>query len=320
MIARAAGLALAIAAVARPVQDQRPVFRTGIDVVAVDVSVTRGRAPVTGLGVADFQLMDNGVPQQIDAVLTGSVPIDVTIVLDLGGSTATAWPAFRTDVEAMRAGLGALDRIRIVGVGMGTRELVPMRPAREPLPAAAFDGGHLSTALHDGLFLALARPGEPDRRHLVVVFTDGFDNWSVLDGERLPAIAERADAVLHAVVTATPPVAPPPDADGRSSAVIANGTFTNTRLSRGQWDDRIARWSASQRALFDAVSRSGGALHRIENRAAAFTGVLADFRSSYVLRFTPRGVAPGGWHELKVSVPKPGGLTVRARKGYEASR
>ena len=313
-------MTIAMATAVLPARGQQTVFRSGIDVVAVDVSVQRGRSPVAGLTAQDFQLLDNGVRQEIDAVWIGNVPIDVTLVLDLGGSTSAVWSQFREDVEMMRGLLRPEDRLRLISVSEGTREISPMRPATEPVSAGRITGGGLTTSLHDGLFYALARPAEPERRHLVVAFTDGFDTWSILDGDDLPALAERADAVLHAVVTASPPVAPPPEADGTSSMTLSNRGVTSMRLSRSQWERRIAAWNASQRALFDAVSRSGGALHRIENRGAAFAGVLADFRSSYVLRFTPRGVAPEGWHELKVSVPRRGGLTVRARKGYERSR
>jgi hypothetical protein len=42
---------------------------------------------------------------------------------------------------------------------------------------------------------------------------------------------------------------------------------------------------------------------------------LEEFRSTYVLHFTPRGVDPGGFHTLQVSVKRTG-LMVKARRGY----
>lgn len=55
-------------------QAQRPVFRTGIDVIQVDVSVLdRHRRPVRGLTAEDFVVLENGVPQTV----VGFVPIDV---------------------------------------------------------------------------------------------------------------------------------------------------------------------------------------------------------------------------------------------------
>ena len=50
-----------------PPAPQQPatVFRTGADVVTVDASVQRERRPVTGLTAADFELLDNGVAQEV---------------------------------------------------------------------------------------------------------------------------------------------------------------------------------------------------------------------------------------------------------------
>jgi VWFA-related protein len=312
--------AIALGASALASLQQRPVFRVSADAVAVDVAVTRGRAPVTGLDARDFQLLDNGVAQQIEAISLGAVPIDVTLVLDLGGSTASVWGQFKADLDRMRALLQPVDRIRVIGVGFGPRELVPMTPAGDPLPANVVVGGGTGTSIHDAIFYALVRPAPPDRRQLVVAFTDGFDTWSILDGKRLPAIADRADAVLHAVVTASPPTMTSASPDGKSSSTMTGGVVTGVTLSPSQMSERISAWTASQNAIFTAVDRTGGVLHHVSDRVAAFERVLADFRSSYVLHYTPRGVAPTGWHELRVTVPKQNGLTIRSRRGYDATR
>jgi VWFA-related protein len=64
-------LALAVATAvpfAQDPQPQQPVFRTGVRVVRVDVTVTgRGGLPVDNLTAADFTLQEDGVPQKIDS-------------------------------------------------------------------------------------------------------------------------------------------------------------------------------------------------------------------------------------------------------------
>ena len=62
-------LAMALAAFAHA---QSTPFRTGVDAVRVDVLVTDGNVPITGLTARDFELFDNGVAQQIDAVTSTS--------------------------------------------------------------------------------------------------------------------------------------------------------------------------------------------------------------------------------------------------------
>jgi hypothetical protein len=51
--------------------------------------------------------------------------------------------------------------------------------------------------------------------------------------------------------------------------------------------------------------------------AEALADIIADFRSSYVLHYSPKGVALPGWHELGVKVTQSGSFKIRARKGYE---
>ena len=52
------------------------------------------------------------------------------------------------------------------------------------------------------------------------------------------------------------------------------------------------------------------------NPVGYFKKVFDDFRTSYVLRYTPTGVEPGRWHDLKVELPNQRGVTIRARQGY----
>lgn len=298
---------------------QQTAFRARTDVVSVPVSVMRGREPVTGLTAADFELTDNGVRQTVDAASHEHVPIDVTLVL-------TGFPVDRdrefgrtlASAERTLESLNPADRRRIVFVAddvsgklVGADYTFGGDPAtREIEPGVGFLGGFRTpvghskhgwgVALADGLFYALAWPVAPDRRHLVVVFTDGHDTASTIDIDTLPKLAARSDAVLHAVLWDS-----------------AGGSGT----SGGLWSTNPAAYArqreASFRAVHQAVQRTGGTLQRIGNAPEALAEILADFRSSYVLRYRPRDTPAPGWHELRVRVTRGGSFTVRARRGYE---
>jgi hypothetical protein len=71
--------------------------------------------------------------------------------------------------------------------------------------------------------------------------------------------------------------------------------------------------------LYDQLARETGGLvvptTAGDNLASTFRRALADFRASYVLYFTPQGVAPSGSHSIDVRV-KQNGTEVRARRGY----
>jgi hypothetical protein len=51
---------------------QQPAFSTRVEAVRVDVLVTEAGTPIRGLGPADFEILDNGVPQQVDLISFGS--------------------------------------------------------------------------------------------------------------------------------------------------------------------------------------------------------------------------------------------------------
>ncbi len=59
-----------------PVQQQTtPIFRSGVDLVHLDVSVLdRQRRPVRGLGPADFTILEDGIPQKIAAFSAVEMP------------------------------------------------------------------------------------------------------------------------------------------------------------------------------------------------------------------------------------------------------
>ncbi len=71
-------------------------------------------------------------------------------------------------------------------------------------------------------------------------------------------------------------------------------------------------------AIGDLAGLTGGDRLRAESRAdlrAAFRRILEEFRSRYILAYTPAGVSSGGFHTLAVRV-KRRGLSVKARPGY----
>ena len=78
-----AGL-LALIHLQRP--DQAPAFKSGVDIVRLDMSVTRNGIPVRGLSAADCVVSDNGVEQVVDSVDVERLRLSVELVLDTSGS------------------------------------------------------------------------------------------------------------------------------------------------------------------------------------------------------------------------------------------
>lgn len=285
---------------------QQPTFRVRTDVVSVPASVMKGREPMRGLVAADFEVTDNGVSQQVEAVSLERVPIDVTLVIT-GYRKSAAADHIRGLISAhdTRELLTPADRLRIVEIGDDVRGALV--GADFTVPTDHADAQYIpGIALVDGLFYAIAWPVDADRRHLVVAFTDGWDTWSTLELDMLPRLAAHSDAVLHAVLWDTPDSAGP----DRAGSV---GPGTPPPMP----DFWRREWEAGYHTVDAAVQRTGGTLQTTKNAAEALASIIDDFRSSYVLRYTPRNVALKGWHELRVKVTRPGSFAVRARKGYE---
>jgi Ca-activated chloride channel homolog len=279
-------------------QEQPPVFRASADVVSVDATVQRDRRPVIGLKPADFELLDNGVPQEIADVAYERLPIDVTLVLDVSASvTGSVLEELGRALRQVRADLLPSDRLRLLIFNMSVRRLVDFsQPAANIDEALASVRGAGSSAVFDGLAVALSTFDAPGRRRLVVLFSDGQDSSSISDVETLLEVARRTTPTV-AIILGTPNPERPASLL-RTSSALSTSTV-------GALSDRIAL-------------ETGGMVAPLkpgENLTSKFRRMLQEFRSSYVLYFTPRGVERSGAHTLEVRVKRPG-VDVRARRGY----
>jgi VWFA-related protein len=280
-------------------------FRTGVDAVAVDVLVTRGGQPVVGLDADDFVVLDNGIPQQIEAVLLEDVPITLLLVLDTSGSVRGApLVQLRTAAEAVAGALRADDRVGLVTFSHNIRLVVepPSVPARltEALGRVRASGG---TALYDATFAGFALRERMVGRTLMLVFSDGDDTTSWLDPRDVLKTAQRSDVVVY-------------------------GVSLDRETRDGRWERlgrrSARRWFPSEPYLFRGqflpvlAGETGGSVfvaQDVEGLQAAFARVLSEFRSRYLLTYSPTGVEAAGWHELDVQVDGRG-RDVQARRGY----
>jgi Ca-activated chloride channel family protein len=264
-------------------QTQSGTFSAKVEAVRVDVLVTDGAHVVTGLGPQDFELLDNGVPQQIDLVSYDQIPLNVILALDMSDSVAgDRLEQLRGAGDAVLAALKQDDQASLVTFSHMVRQSAPLSPdiaaVRAALAAASGSG---ETAVVDGVFSGIM-VGESDAgRALVIVFSDGLDTSSWLTADAVLDTAKRADAVAYAV---------------------------------------SVKAAVKPEFLRDLTSFTGGRLFEVEKTAnlrAIFLSVLEEFRQRYLVSYTPRGVAKDGWHKLDVRL-KNRRATIKARPGYLA--
>ena len=280
--------ALAIFLMAWPLiaRAQETTFSVTAEEVRMEVLVTENGKPVSGLSADDFEILDNGVAQEIHYVtLQKHAPISTTLVFDMSRSVSgklldnlkNAASAFLNDLrDADYASLITFNNAVILG-SPPTRDLARVKLALDQIQP--FGNSSLIDGSYSGLVLAESRPDQP----LVVIFSDGCDTFSWLTNEAVLETAKRNEAVVYAVSTDRQP----------------DKTF-----------------------LSELTKLTGGFLFQVKSAndlAAVFLGILEEFRQRYLVTYTPPQDKSGmGWHKVEVRV-KNRSAKVNARPGYMRS-
>jgi VWFA-related protein len=302
---RIAAMALVLAGLTAPMagsQDHK--FRSGVDVVRVDVLVTDGHHVITGLHPGDFELRDNGALQTIGDIALESLPLTVTLVLDTSGSVAGGKMRYLSSaVDLILNGLREQDRVGLVTFSHRVWQRVPLtsdvQQVQRVLTAANPEGG---TSLNDAAYAGLALSESQESRALVLVFSDGMDNASWLGSETVERAARRADAVVYGVAVGA--------TEGRGYSTSSTGVRTTTRPV----------YVSGQTAFLESISSAtGGRVIKADattDLPKAFEEILQEFRTRYLITYSPRGVDTPGWHTIDVKV-RGRRADVKARRGYE---
>jgi VWFA-related protein len=277
-------------------QGREPTFRSGVRVVTISAWVERGRRPLSGLTADDFMVLDNGVPQAVTQLAYETVPLDLTVIVDASQSTARGHDAIQRDANRIAAFLRPSERLRLLAIDTYVQELVPMGAAQSvTVRPLAMTGGF--SAVHDAIAAALLGPADPERRRLVVALTDLSDNASATSPAQLVSIARASDSVLMVVQV-------PSRSGGRTAKLpyLIGGSAIG-------WMTDTARMTGGELIRASGTLFGNGHVDAVER-------LIEMFRQSYVLRYTPTGVQPEGWHGIEVSVKGERDVSVRARPGY----
>src|SRR5262249_18462691 len=95
---------------------------------------------------------------------------------------------------------------------------------------------------------------------------------------------------------------------------ILSGPVATTRAATSRDDEQLLK------ALGELVTPTGGQIVTLkpgDSASSTFGAALQRFRAGYVLQYVPTGVAPAGWHDVRISVKKSGRFDIQARKGYQ---
>ena len=94
---------------------QGPTFASKVEAVRVDVLVTEQGRAVRGLQAAEFEVLDNGVRQEVDLVSFEQIPLNAILVLDMSVSVAgERLDHLRAAARGLLDGLTAEDQAALV--------------------------------------------------------------------------------------------------------------------------------------------------------------------------------------------------------------
>jgi Ca-activated chloride channel family protein len=292
-------LAVAIAASAA-LYAQRPSFRTGVDLVLLNVSVTGpGGRHVGDLTADDFVVFEDGRPQNVSFFSRSDTPLAVSMLIDTSSSMEERLPLAQRAAIDFVAKLRPGDTAEIVDFDNRIEVLQPFTSDRHLLEEAILKtraGG--STALYNAVYIALkqlqkARPqrGDEVRRDVIVVLSDGEDTSSLVSFEELLDAVKRSQTAIYTIGLALEPLS--------SKATTLTGEFVLRRL---------AQETGGQ--LFTAKQPS--------ELANVYSQIADELATQYVLGYLSTNARKNGdWRSTAVSVRRPN-FQARTRPGYYA--
>ncbi len=215
---------------------QAPVFRVKVDLVVLSVTVTnrQGRY-VTGLKPNDFRILEDGIPQKVSffgegnqapTVVEGGAPEGGSAApapgggpgIDLGSDTFVGtnvfilfdtsnfmYRSFPYAQDAIKDFVHGLDRADSVAVYTFSRNLSRLSPlSRDRLTVIKGLGQAVAgddTALYNGLLLTLRDASQVPGRKVVIIFSNGPDNASMLAPDDVRAVAEDEGIPIYVIST-----------------------------------------------------------------------------------------------------------------------
>jgi Ca-activated chloride channel family protein len=287
-----AGLLWTAAALAQ----QQPVIRVDVSLVRILATVKDGGGALVGsLERSDFEIYDNGVKQQI-AVFEHHTeqPLSVALMVDTSGSTAKELK-YEVDsavrfLKALLMGGEGRDMVALYTFNYEVMRHNNFTPNYGPLERSLkLLHASAGTSLYDAVYLAGRDLEDREGRKVMVIVTDGGDTTSQTKFHGAVEAAQMADAVIYPIL-----VMPITNDAGRN--VGGENALTT-----------LASWTGG-RVFAPSV---GPALD------AAFTEIIRELRTQYLLAYYPRGVPPSKdrFHRLEIKVRRPN-LRVVHRNGY----
>ena len=320
----AAGIAAAALAAFIWAQDgQRPVFRVKVDMVVLSFTVTNSKGQyVNGLKPKDFRILEDGIRQKLSTFTEGNKPplqinedgtvralvTPSTSEIDAKGSDAHVDAFVGTNVfvlfdtsnymyrgfvyasDAIADFVRGLDRADSIAVYTFSRNLsragLLTRDRNDAIMGLRKAVAGDDAALYNCLLLTLRDAAKIPGRKVVIVFSNGPDNASMVAPDDVRAVAEDEGIPIYVISTAEVNHDP-----------ISSSVFRRISTSTGGKAYFAKTW---------------------QKQVEAFENIREDLGNSYTVTYYPQPNPNEGFRKITVEITSDVGkkYRVRARPGY----
>jgi Ca-activated chloride channel family protein len=290
-----AGLGLALAA-----QESPQVFRSGVAVVSLNVTVSDSQQHfITDLEQGDFTVLEDGAKQELIYFSKTHLPMALSLLIDTSASMEERL------LVAQDAAVGFAQRVRPEDLAQVvdfdsrvqvTQAFTSDKAALEKAIRSTSSGG--STSLYNAVYIALkelakVKVSSPDdvRRQAIVVLSDGEDTTSLVSFEEVMELAKRSETAIYTI-----------GLQPREQSALKG-------------------FREAEFVLRQLAQETGGRSFFVQ-KAEELTGVYGqisdELSSQYTMGYAPKNAKrDGAWRRLQVQVGR-ANVTVRTKRGYYA--
>jgi Ca-activated chloride channel family protein len=277
-------------------------FRSAVDLVSLNVTVTEAGKYVTDLNAEDFAVFEDGVKQDVTFFTRTNLPIALALLIDTSASMENKLQT------AQEAAVGFAKRLRpqdlaevvdfdsrVVVLQSFSNSLFELEQAIRKTSA----GG--STSLYNAVYIALkdlkkiiAKSSDEIRRQAIVVLSDGEDTSSLLPFEEVLDLAKRSETAIYSIGLRS----------GEGTSGVSAKGFKEAEFVMRQFSQETGG-----RSFFP---------NQVSDLAGIYGQISDELSSQYTVGYTSKNPKRDGtWRRVVVRVTRPN-LTARTKLGYFA--
>ena len=311
-------LGLAFTVVALALAQDRPTFRVKVDMVVLSFTITDGKGHyINGLQPKDFHVLEDGIPQKLVSFADGNKPpaevmadgtlrpmavseqgkvegrpdaVTGTNVFVLFDTSNYMYRGFVYASDAIADFVRGLDRADSVAVYTYSRNLTRASSlTKERNDAVAGLRSAVAgddSALYNALLLTLRDAAKVPGRKVVIVFSNGPDNASMVAPDDVRAVAEDEGIPIYVIST-----------NEVSKDPVSSNVFKRISTGTGGKSYFAKTW---------------------QKQVEAFEAIREDLGNSYTVSYYPQANPNEGFRKIAVEITSDAGkkYRVQARPGY----